>query len=208
MARRKQKKSSYPNPVNGFIDFCAGATMAIIAKSMLKKDIEKGEGNESLVAGSIVFGHRALRGDPVGIGGMLGLNSALHDTEKHSSSQAYEYQPQITGIQQPDSSTVIHTPPKYVWREYCSVTNGIDPQNYETADDFSDAVSQSYKDSIPEQAQEVCHNSLLGTASTNIDKRHIWRKYCPDGSPYGIDPDDYECADDYEDALRRAKERD
>ncbi len=34
--------------------------------------------------------------------------------------------------------------------------------------------------------------------------KYIWRKYCSDGTAYGIDPEDYETADDYQDALNKA----
>lgn len=35
--------------------------------------------------------------------------------------------------------------------------------------------------------------------------RYRWRKYCEDGSKYGVFPEDYETADDYEDSLAAAK---
>ena len=38
------------------------------------------------------------------------------------------------------------------------------------------------------------------------EKRHIWRKFCEDGSKYGINPEDFNNADDYEEALNKAKE--
>lgn len=206
MARRKRKKSSCPDPINGFIDLCAGATMAIIARNKLKRDIEKGEGEESLIAGSIVFGHHALRGNPIGLGGMLGLRSALREAEKHSTLERYDYRPQVTGVQQSNAPIVTRTPPKYVWREYCSVTNGIDPQNYETADDFYDAVSRSDFAPKREEPPDTGYKIPTEEGRSHADKKYIWRKYCPDGSEYGIYPEDFESADDYEESLLEAIE--
>lgn len=37
------------------------------------------------------------------------------------------------------------------------------------------------------------------------DVKYRWRKYCGDGSQYGIYPEDYETADDYVEALEMAK---
>ena len=33
--------------------------------------------------------------------------------------------------------------------------------------------------------------------------KYIWRKYCNNSTLYGIDPEDYETADDYEEALQQ-----
>ena len=35
--------------------------------------------------------------------------------------------------------------------------------------------------------------------------RYRWRKYCEDGSKYGVFPENYETADDYEESLAAAK---
>lgn len=207
MARRKRKRSSCPDPINGFIDLCAGATMAIIARNKLKRDIEKGEGEESLIAGSIVFGHQALRGNPVGLGGMLGLRSALSEMEKHSTPEKYDYQPQVTGLQHSNSPTGTRTPKKYIWREHCSATNGIDPQDYETADDFYDAVAQSSIAPKQEAPLDSSHTVPAEEHKSHADRKYIWRKYCPDGSKYGINPEDFESADDYEECLLAAIEK-
>ena len=41
----------------------------------------------------------------------------------------------------------------------------------------------------------------------NPVKPGLWREYCEDGAPYGISPNDYSCADDYNDALINAKSK-
>lgn len=206
MARRKRKKSSCPDPINGFIDFCAGATMAVIAKNKLKKDIENGEGEESLIAGTIVLGHHALKGNPIGLGGMVGLRSALNVADKNSVRTQSGCAPQIAEAQHPEVVTPETQASKYVWRDYCSPTNGINPQDYETADGFYEAVLQSNCSPQPNQLPEIGNAGSSDVESLDSEKKYIWRKYCSHGVPYGIYPEDYESADEYEEAVIQATE--
>lgn len=39
------------------------------------------------------------------------------------------------------------------------------------------------------------------------DNRYAWRLNCADGTPYGVDPQDYETRDEYNAAIQRVKER-
>ena len=170
MARRKRKKSSCPDPINGFIDFCAGATMAVIAKNKLKKDIENGEGEESRIAGTIVLGHHALKGNPIGLGGMVGLRSALNVADKNSVRTQSGCAPQIAEAQHPEVVTPETQASKYVWRDYCSPTNGINPQDYETADGFYEAVLQSNCSPQPNQLPEIGNAGSSDVESLDSEK--------------------------------------
>ena len=206
MARRKRKKSSCPDPINGFIDFCAGAAMAVIAKNKLKKDIENGEGKESLIAGTIVLGHHALKGNPIGLGGMVGLRSALNASDKNSVHTPSGCAPQIAEAQHPEVVAPETQASKYVWRDYCSPTDGINPQDYETADDFYEALLRSNCSPQPSQLPEIGDAGSSDEKKLNSGKKYIWRKYCSHGAPYGIYPEDYESADEYEEAVIQATE--
>ena len=54
---------------------------------------------------------------------------------------------------------------------------GIDPEDYETEDDYMDALNK---------------------------EKNEWRFTCEDGSEYGVDPEDYDTEEEYMDALEDA----
>lgn len=69
---------------------------------------------------------------------------------------------------------------RYAWRLNCEDGSayGIDPNNYETRDEYNEALSR---------------------------EKHGWRDYCEDGSDYGISPEDYETAEEYNAAIDTAE---
>lgn len=202
--RRKKSKSSYPDPIDGFFNLCAGAATALITRSMLLRDIEKGEGEESLKAATLVFGGRSLlKGDAIGLGGMIGIKSALTAIDKQEKS--YDNYQMSTAkvnryLNEPKPSK---EPPKYIWRKFCEdgTMYGVSPNNYETADEYEEALAQAKGHTTPTEVPKIEPQNISNADMTK--NKYIWRKYCNNSTLYGIDPEDYETADDYEEALQQ-----
>lgn len=205
--RRKNKSSKCPDPINTMLDLAGALTLGLYTKHKIKKDFAKGEGEESAKAAGMVFGLGSMRSGSRGIinlGGLIGLNSALKEIEKQ---QNVQHPPFLNKIL---DARVEPTPPikKYMWRNHCEDGSiyGINPRDYETADEYNDALENA-----KQEKDEYCIS--LPTADNAANERrnktsskHVWRKYCEDGQAYGVDPNDYETADDYELALLAAKE--
>lgn len=210
MARRR-KVSKCPEPINTLLDIAGAAALGIYVKHRVKKDFENGQGEESAKAAAIVFGRGAMRRGSQGmynLGGLLGLNSALKDMERKQMPQyIHDSHVYISPIEQVPS-TIVKPVPSGVWRDYCEDGSqyGIDPDEFDTADDYADALrmAKEMKDTGPATNGTV---SISDREDAQLNKNYRWRKYCADGSQYGISPDDYETADDYEDALMKAKEK-
>lgn len=210
--RRKKSKSSCPEPINTFIDLCGGAATALITRSMLKRDIEKGEGDESLAAATMVFGTRALRkGDAIGLGGMIGINSALKSTQRQPMISERIYSPEQEAIPHVSAKKTSQEQHRYIWRKFCSDGSqyGIYPEDYKTADEYEEALAtaqSAYSHIVPTpeppEKTTVGANDLIKSDPYN---KYIWRKYCTDGAPYGLNPEDFETADDYEEAIQLIK---
>ena len=207
MARRR-KSSKCPEPLNTMIDIAGAVTMGLYAKHKIKKDFEKGCGEESAKAGTMVFGYGALRGGSRGImslGGLIGLNSGLKDIERNQQNPQIYETPFIDKVSDAPKST-----PKKVnhnlWREKCEDGSmyGLDPYSFSSADDYEDALNQAKSIKKSQETIEDAEVMTLRQAPSN--KKHLWRKFCSDGSKYGIDPKDFDNADDYEEAIKKAKE--
>lgn len=208
--RRGYKKSACIEPFNTMLDLAGALTLGLYTKHRIKKDFEKGEGVESAQAAGMVFGIESMRGGSRGIinlGGLLGLNSALRDIDEKRGAQCIPCDPPFA-----DKAFGIPTAKKprgekYIWRNYCEDGSlyDINPSDYETADEYSDALDEA--------KQNASVNSGVGqessvSSSDHQDaarKKYVWRKYCENGSAYGIDPMDFETADDYEEALSEVK---
>lgn len=95
-----------------------------------------------------------------------------------------------------------------LWREHCEDGSqyGLYPEDFATADDYADAlkVAKEQKTPSPFATESIPSTSQEQAQSGN---RYRWRKHCEDGSKYGVFPEDYETADDYEDALAGAKKQ-
>ena len=206
---RKKSKSSCPEPINTFIDLCGGAATALITRSMLKRDIEKGEGNESLAAAAMVFGSRALRkGDAIGLGGMIGINSALKATQRQPTSTDSVHTPEREVMSLSPTAKSFQESPRYIWRKFCADGSrfGVYPEDYETADEYEEALNRAKGVEQPERIliDSTLEQVLPEDCKTN--SKYVWRKHCTDGSPYGIAPEDFETADDYEDMILQVKQ--
>ena len=57
----------------------------------------------------------------------------------------------------------------------------------------------------PTEALFVDKVSDTPSETTKPLRKNMWREYCEDGSKYGIDPMDYDSADEYEEALNEVK---
>ncbi len=207
--RKKYKKSSCPDPINAFLDIAGAATLGMYVKHKVKKDFEAGCGEESAKAAAAVFGLGSMRRGSQGtinLGGLIGLNSALKDIERQNlSSLSSEQPPFVSPIEK--QPAIQHPVKSGIWRESCEDGSayGVFPEDYDNADDYEDALRSAKQAASTQQGD--CGES---TAEKNQKKVHQgnqyrWRLHCEDGSKYGISPDDYETADDYEDALKEAK---
>lgn len=213
MAKRRKgyKSSKCPEPINTMLDLAGALTLGLYTKHRIKKDFAKGEGEESAKAAGMVFGMGSMRGGSRGIinlGGLWGLNSALKDIEKKQDVQSIS-------SDTPFVDKVLETPKKttpqvkkYLWRNYCEdgSSYGIHPCDYETADEYFDALDEAKRCGLDISKSPPANTEDFNDNHGAITKKYIWRKYCEDGSEYGVDPMNYETADDYEEALLAAKE--
>ena len=207
--KRRYKKSSCPDPINAFLDIAGAATLGMYVKHRVKKDFEAGCVEESAKAAAAVFGLGSMKRGSQGtinLGGLIGLNSALKDIERQNlSSLSSEQPPFVSPI---EKKPAIQYPVKTgIWRESCEDGSayGVSPEDYDNADDYEDALRSA------NQASSTQHDTCIeSTDEKNQSKAHPgnqyrWRLHCEDGSKYGIFPENYETADDYEDALEEAK---
>ena len=203
MARRKSSKC--PDPLNTLVDIAGAITMGLFARSKIKRDYEKGEGEESAMAARMVFGLGSLRGGSRGImslGGLIGLNSGIKSINKKQAQAMAEpkFVDRVSDI--PKTPAPIR---KNLWREHCEDGSkyGINPNNYFSADEYEDALNEA------KLKEEAMLNPIEPITETETieEKIPVWKKHCSDGSAYGINPDDYDNADDYEDAIKEAKEK-
>ena len=209
MAKRYKKSSSKcPEPINTMLDLLGAAALGAYTKNKIKRDYAKGKGEESIKAASLVMGPGAFRRGSKGIintGGLIGLNSAIKDIHKQEA-QAIHNQRYRRTYNQPVKER--KTVRKYAWRDYCEdgSSYGVSPFDYETADEYSDALKDA-KEATSKKGETIAETVVKEQLERKVatkSKRHVWRKYCTDGSMYGINPDDFETADEYEEAIKEA----
>ena len=210
MAKRRKtySGSKCPEPINTMLDLAGALTLGLYTKHKIKKDFEKGEGEESAKAAGMVFGIGSMHGGSRGIinlGGLLGLNSALKDIERKQNVYYSPYEPPFEDKIM-DNPIEVSFKGKHIWRSCCEDGSlyGISPNNYETADEYNDALNEA---KVQHGKQTNIVNEVTSEDCLTTGKKYVWRKYCEDGSDYGINPEDYETADDYEEALLASKER-
>lgn len=208
MAKRR-KSTKCPEPINTLLDVAGAATLGLYVKHKVKKDFEHGCGEESAKAAAMVFGMGSLRRGSQGtinLGGLVGLNSALKDIERQQAASTYDSQPYVCPIEPP--TPAIKKPAKTgLWREHCEDGSqyGLYPENFTTADDYADALKAAKEEmtAAPFMAERMPPTDQELAQPSN---RYRWRKYCEDGSKYGVFPEDYETADDYQDAINAKKQ--
>ena len=208
MAKRC-KSSKCPEPINTLLDVAGAATLGLYVKHKVKKDFEHGCGEKSAKAAAMVFGMGSIRGGSRGtinLGGLMGLNSALKDIERQqAASNTYDSQPYVSPIEPPIPA--IKKPAKTgLRREHCEDGSqyNLYTEDFSTADDYADALKavKGEMTTAPFVAEQMpSTDEELAQPSS----RYRWRKYCEDGSKYGVFPEDDETADDYQDAINAIK---
>lgn len=216
MSKRKKtyrKSSKCPEPLNTLIDLAGAATLGAIVHSQIKRDYARGKGDASALAAAMVYGAGAFRTGTAGtlsLGGLLGLNSALKDIEREQLTRRVSYVPpfkdKISGVK------VHESPPlrKNLWRDHCEDGSayGIDPNDYSSPDDYNEALTLAKSKDTLEKADTLMEPEPIKEGpETKPQLKNLWRKYCSDGSAYGINPENYTSADDYEDAVEDAKRK-
>lgn len=212
--RSRQRKGQCPEPINTMIDLAGATAMGLYVNHKIKKDFRNGCGEESAKAATAVYGIGAMREGSKGmisLGGLVGLNAALNSVQNQKTQQtgSGHSTPYISPIE-PPSPAIKHPAKAGIWREHCEdgTEYGLDPLDFEAADDY-EAALQEAKDKIANDFTPQNElNDVTKTAKANtVEKggKYKWRKYCEDGTKYGIRPEDYETADDYVDALKDAK---
>ncbi len=68
-------------------------------------------------------------------------------------------------------------------------------------DDEEDTGSHNYYST----ASYSNHYSTVSYSDSRASRDYRWREFCEDGSEYGVDPEDYETEEEYEEALEEAK---
>lgn len=91
--RRSRKSSKCTEPLNSMIDIAGAVTMGLVSRAMVKKDIKKEQGRESVNAARTVYGLGSLRSGSEGLislGGLMGVESAVRSAEREHQRQHCE----------------------------------------------------------------------------------------------------------------------
>ncbi len=196
------------------LDIAAAATMGLYVNHRIKRDYKKGCGSESAAAAGMVFGRSAFRRGTegaVGLGGMIGLSTALNSLEKQQNQRKrrqYGKHPSYVNPIEPPTRANKRPVKTGIWREHCEDGSayGLDPENFVSADDYVDALSMAKAAAMP-QPSAVSKEETEPPAAT-LAPQKSWRDYCSDTGNTGIDPNEYKSADDYADAVAKAKTKD
>ena len=134
MAKKRRKKSSKcPEPFNTLIDLAAAATLDYVAYKRRQKRGGSKTKIDPYAAAGAAYGMGLIDDteDLIKLGGMLGAMGAFDDDDKGS------YTPAPTNNRN-----------KYAWRMNCEDGSdyGIYPENYETRQEYNEAVHDQFKD--------------------------------------------------------------
>lgn len=214
MAKRhktNKRSTKCPEPFNTLLDIAGAAALGAIVKSRVKRDFARGQGEASAKAAATVYGAGAFRKGSAGtinLGGLMGLNSALRELERINNSCDYQAPtPYSESFCFKDKPSIR----KNLWRDHCEDGSafGIDPNAFETPDDYYDALfaAKQANTCVSDSSETIESDNTPIDRDTSATPKNVWRNYCTDGTPYGICPEDYHSADDYEDAIAEAKIR-
>lgn len=215
MAKRRNSFGNCPDPFNIVLDILGAAALGAYTRHKIKEDFKSGHGEESAKAAMMVYGSGALRSGSQGIinlGGLHGLKKGLDDINRAKREQITS-RSRISDMESISDEEILgaakksENPPKNnLWRIHCEDGSmyGVNPDDYKSADEYEQALLNAKY--VPND-----QNDLVETKSTLVDtvpksNRYIWRKHCENGEPFGIYPENYETADDYEEALSLEKE--
>lgn len=176
MAKRRRKSSSKdcPEPLNAMIDLAGAAAMGAFAKYKVKRDFAKGEGAASIKGATMYYSVGTLRRGSAGtlaLCGLLGVRSAVKDIEKDERARKLRAPVYDDGI---DLSFYRVHDNRYAWRLNCEDGSGcgIDPENYETRDEYHDALRKAKADfgKVGETGEH--EQSGIGAFKTKAAKNH------------------------------------
>lgn len=197
------------------IDIMGAVAIGAYTRHKIKEDFKSGHGEESIKAATMVYGAGALRNGSQGIvslGGLIGVKKGIDDIDRMQRNCNARYPSTDYPSVMPDDEilgkcSIAEEPKKdNIWREHCEDGSqyGINPEDFNSADAYEQALYDiKNADCISHQDQSETINGETKQSVTT--KRYIWRKYCENGDKYGINPDDYETADEYYEAINRVK---
>lgn len=145
MAKKKYYASKGPDPINAMIDLAGAFAMGAVAKHKIKKDYQKGEGEESALAATMVLGLGSLRSGGDGLmalGGLYGVNSAIRDIERSEKAKLRRKLESDDDTNFPSYKTNNN---RYAWRLNCEDGSawGVSPYAYETRDAYNEALQHA-----------------------------------------------------------------
>ena len=208
--RRRKNYSKCPEPLNTLIDILGAVALGTYARHKVKEDYKSGHGEESIKAAALVYGSGALRSGSQGIinlGGLVGVSKGIDDIKRMQDDYTAPSSTVNNASFVPDKETKGQTPNvekqpgNNRWRKHCEdgTIYGINPENFSSADDYAQALYDAKNlQNEPMHVSETKGEETHGVLTSN---RYIWRKHCQDGFPFGIKPENYETADEYEEAL-------
>mgnify|MGYP003295015653 CR=1 FL=1 len=180
MARRR-KSSKGSDPLDTIVDLAGAVTMGLYARHKIKKDFEKGQGEESAKAGSMVLGYGAMRGGSRGLislGGLIGLNSGLKSIERQQQTPQIYEPPFIDKVSDVPKATSKKAQSN-MWRERCEDGSayGLSPCDFSSADDYEDALNKAKNASVADIFEENILPVPAIIADSQEKRKNIWRKY-------------------------------
>lgn len=207
---KKKRKSNHrksgkcPEPFNTLIDLGAGIAMSALAGRKEEKHGYSKKGQINPYAASAVgFGLGKINSteDIIRMGGSLGVLGAF-DHIMGTSDDDIEISNQRTA-QSDDKADETYgvTSTKRVEKIIAEDSIKADDGVTEISEESSIIMDED-DEPISFDASEVVKTE---SATVHHAPRNTWRKYCRDGTVYGLDPNDFDTADEYEDALRIAK---
>lgn len=216
MKQRRKNYSKCPEPLNTLIDILGAVALGTYARYRVKEDYKSGHGEESIKAATLVYGSGALRSGSQGIinlGGLVGVSKGIDDIkrmqdDRTAPSSTVKNAPFVSDEEtNGQTSNVEKRPGNNCWRKHCEdgTIYGIDPEDYNSADDYAQALYDAKN--LQNESMHVSETKGEETHGVLTSNRYIWRKHCQDGSPFGIKPENYETADEYEEALSLAREK-
>lgn len=145
---RKRSSSGYPDPISGVLNLFGAVAMGAYARHKVKRDYEKGEGEDSVKAAMAVFGPGSFRRGTAGtvsLGGLFGVNSAIKDINKSAARPASKPRaPKYGGG--PDLSIYNKANDnRYAWRLNCEDGSayGVAPEDYESRETYNEALQKA-----------------------------------------------------------------
>ena len=160
MARRKKssrKSSKCPEPINTMIDLAAGLTMGVVASHMEKKYhySKKGKINPYTVSAiGLATGKMKSTKDILRTGAVLGAMGSF-DVEADDEHIHRTYVPEDPVFREIRETKVNDN--RYAWRLNCidGSEYGIFPEDYETRDEYNEAIAEARNDFEEENDENV-----------------------------------------------------